>query len=116
MVLDTRGGRFPQPRISVFNTHYPTLEALTAMLKELELPHYVLHRQGQKKGWQPQWGITLSGVKRCIRWCEALLPYSITRRERIAAMLEWCQIRLTQPYHAGEMTPRQRALYEVFSK
>ena len=112
---DKRGSRLPQPRISLYNTHYPSLEIITAALDVVGFPHYVVHRPSQFKNWQPQWGIHVYGVKRCLQWCETLAPYTIVKKDKVAAIIEYCQIRLTQPYHGGAITERQLELYQIVS-
>lgn len=93
--------RFPYPQISVNNTHYPTLSSLTDALERLELPHYVAHKNGAYVGpdgykRKPQWSIQMFGHKRCEKWCRALIPYLVTKREDAELMLEYIHSRMSR--------------------
>lgn len=98
-VIIKSGGRI-QPRVQVNNTHYPTLSWLTEKLTVLGLPHYVGTKKGGLHKHDPynrkqQWVIMVAGFKRSIRWCQALLPYLVTKRRQAELLLEFCHSRLS---------------------
>ena len=93
--------RFPYPQISVNNTHWPTLREFTDMLDQVGLPYYVARKSGAYTGpdgykRKPQWSLQMFGFKRAERWCRALLPYLITKREDCELMLEYVHSRMTR--------------------
>ena len=110
---------YPYPQVSVNNTHFPTLPWFTNALDRLGLPYYVvplkpgyLGKDGFRR--KPQWAIQMFGYKRCERWCRALVPYLVTRREQAELMLEYINSRMSRnPAKGGRwrddvgLTPRE---------
>lgn len=121
-ILMKVSGRYPQPTIAVNNTHYGTLPEMTALLDRLNLPYYVGHKNPPTthKGWSPQWTVQAIGLKRCDRWCRALLPYLKTKREACELMLEYINRRLLKPLKGawGEriLDAREQQLVNLLNK
>lgn len=99
VIIKMSGNRL-QPRVQVANTHYRTLDWLTETLTRLELPHYIGHKHGAymgKDGYRrkPQWVLMAVGLKRTLKWCQALLPYLVTKREQCELLIEFSHSRLS---------------------
>ena len=118
LIIIQSGGRI-QPRLQVNNTHYPTLNELTEMLTRLGLPHYIGKKKGGHKpdGFyrKDQWVMMIVGLKRVLRWCQALLPYLITKRDQAELMIEFCHSRLSNEndWHKKKIIlPREAKIME----
>lgn len=107
------------PRITVGNTDWPTLEYVQGICRAYELPHHVSERHnrglrlnGIEK--PPFWQIRSEGVRRCQKWLFFLMPYLRTKRDQAHVMLEFCESRLGMEGHQKPYTDRELAILSVF--
>jgi len=107
------------PRITVGNTDWPTLEYVQGICRAYELPHHVSERHnrglrlnGIEK--PPFWQIRSEGVRRCQRWLFFLTPYLRTKRDQAQVMLEFCESRLAMEGHQKPYTERELAILSIF--
>ncbi|GAC1663353.1 MAG: hypothetical protein NVS9B15_26420 [Acidobacteriaceae bacterium] len=108
------GWKYPQPLVTVTNTHKPTIDHTIEVLNFLGLAHHIQYREkASSLSKLPSWQISVTGPKRCKRWCETLLPYLVTKQVKADALLEWCIERLDQPLRGSGMSLRQQSLFEV---
>jgi len=99
-----------RPVIKVINTHIPTLNYVTGILDEMELPYHVYWRHPENPKWSTSWGVEVAGFKRCLRWTQAFKDYVLTKREDVENMLEWCHLTLVRPLQGK--TPIQYSPHE----
>lgn len=85
-----------KPAIKVASTDEPTLQEVADILDSLGLPYHVSRRRPKNPQWSSSWMIEVFGLKRCLRWCNALLSSLRTKREEASLMKEYCELRLAQ--------------------
>lgn len=97
-----KGRGYAQTRITLVNTHFPTLEAIKEICAENELPYYISTRIGGVSSsgakYADSWDVRVQGFRRCKKWCEALLPHLRTKKSRAEAMLQLVDTRLAHSY------------------
>ena len=84
------------PLISIVNTDKVMIEEIIDILKTVDVGHWVNYRESQRNhpSWKPKWEIMINGMKRCAKAAEVLLPYLVSKRERLQAMKNWVNRRL----------------------
>ncbi len=93
---DKKRGPFLQPRMTVSNTHIPTLRHFEKLLEELNLAFYVDWKTnpsnfGERK---PLWRISFVGFKRLFQVLKLIVPYLVTKKGQGELTFQFLQSRL----------------------
>lgn len=104
-----------RPCIRICNTHMPTLDRVTEILKVHELPVHVSHRKYTNPKYLPAWDVEVAGIKRAAKWLPLLIPFLYTKKEQAELMLEFCESRLSSIVGNGYST-RELAILEYFRR
>ena len=105
------------PRITIVGTHTQTLNYLSNLLDNIELPYHIswrLHNisRASKKASLHSWDLRVQGFKRVIRWLNTITPYLITKQRQAEFLLDFCNSRINQN-HLDEYTPEQVKLIQT---
>lgn len=108
-------GRYLTPAFKLANTDIPTLNVVQAILDALEVAYHVEWRTPTVPRRRRSWMIVVKGMKRTLKFAQALLPYLRTKRSQCEDMIEFCHSRLAQSPSGGKgdwpkYTPRQLML------
>ena len=101
------------PRITIANTHKPTLERLVFIVEGLNLPHNICWRYPKNSRWKESWHLSAQGMKRFIRWADVLERYTFTKREQFFTARCYCQSRL-QHCVRDPLTPYEDFMLQKF--
>ena len=85
------------PLISIVNTDEKLINEAIKILDEVGIGRWVNYRTATKghPTWKPKWEIMITGMKRCAKAANILLPYLIAKRDRLQALQTWVTRRFT---------------------
>lgn len=86
------------PRCSVTNTDFAIIEEASRILKLLGVGHFVQARGFSKVNWNTRKDLTVSGMKRCKTFLEAIFPYlKGYKKLKAVVILSFIYSRLMKP-------------------
>jgi len=91
-----------RPRITISNTHKPTMDFIAGLLKEFGVGHQfnVVSRKIYNPKHSQGYQISITGHKRSLKLIELLLPFLITRQRQAQLLKEFIEWRLSLPKDA----------------
>ena len=81
------------PRLTVVNTHYPTIMRWKELLDRAGVGVYVAARKMYSAKHNQSWTATTHGHKRCLKAVKILSAYSVTKKKQFEIMSRWLQHR-----------------------
>jgi hypothetical protein len=84
------------PLISIVNTDKTMVDEIVDILTTVEIGHWVSYRESFTKHptWKAKWEIMISGMKRCQKAAEVLVPYLVSKKSRLLLLKTWVDRRL----------------------
>ncbi len=83
-----------KPMITVNNTHKPTIERVSSILKANGVGHWVSRTDHIGRNHKPNFTVEISGMKRAIKFLPMVLPYAFTKKEQIETLLAFLKLRM----------------------
>lgn len=87
---------FYSPRIRLCNTDYGVLEKVFSILKGHGLAFRIDHKIPKVEYHKKHWTISVLGLKRCKRFCEAMLRHCLVKHQELLDMWKFCNSRLSR--------------------
>lgn len=89
------------PVISIINTDMKIIDEVVNILKEFSLPFYVHTKTNSKHlEWKIKYVVLFAGMKRCLKVIPVLKDYTIGKKYKLEAMMDWITYRLSLPKNA----------------
>lgn len=91
-----------RPKITIPNTHKPTMDFIAGLLKELGIGHQfnVVSRKVYNPKHSQGYSISINGHKRSLKLTKLLLPFLVTKWEQAKLLEQFIEWRLTLPKDA----------------
>lgn len=83
-----------KPMVTVNNTHKPSIERISSILKSNGIGHWVSRTDHIGRNHKPNFTVEISGMKRVIKLLPLLLPYAFTKKEQIETLLAFLKLRM----------------------